>query len=174
MANRTKTYVAGDWTGDKNAIDQLYKWNDSKYWSLHFSDAHKLKQANDDSLNCTIKKSLGDRMDESKTFILIVGDNTASLRAGRCSYCRNYSTYPYPHCTTGGCLSEKSFIEYECDKAIRDGLKVIVLYNKTRVIKDLCPSQLKYVGTHVAMKKIGYNGYAEWDYESVRKAVMGW
>lgn len=29
MAYRTRTYVAGDWTGDKNAIDQLFKWNDS-------------------------------------------------------------------------------------------------------------------------------------------------
>lgn len=26
MAYRTRTYIAGDWTGDKDAIDQLYKW----------------------------------------------------------------------------------------------------------------------------------------------------
>jgi len=32
VAYRTKTYIAGDWTGDKNLIDELYEWNDSKHW----------------------------------------------------------------------------------------------------------------------------------------------
>ena len=26
MAYRTKTYIAADWDGDKNAVEQLYKW----------------------------------------------------------------------------------------------------------------------------------------------------
>ena len=26
MAYRTKTYIAGDWTGDKKAIEKLYDW----------------------------------------------------------------------------------------------------------------------------------------------------
>ena len=67
---RTKTYIAGDWTGDSDAIEQLYKWNDSKYWSLHFIDAHDLTQAKDSSLNCSIKASLKTRLDASKTFVL--------------------------------------------------------------------------------------------------------
>lgn len=40
MPYRTKTYIAGDWTGDKDLIDQLYTWNSSDYWSLNFTDAH--------------------------------------------------------------------------------------------------------------------------------------
>ena len=71
MAYRTKTYIAGDWTGDKDAIDKLYQWNTSKYWSLSFTDAHDLTKAKDSSLNCTIKRSLKVRMDASKTFVLI-------------------------------------------------------------------------------------------------------
>ena len=31
---RTKTYIAGDWSGDKDAIEQIYKWKDSDYWGL--------------------------------------------------------------------------------------------------------------------------------------------
>ena len=27
---RTKTYIAADWTGDKNAVDQLYKWKEGR------------------------------------------------------------------------------------------------------------------------------------------------
>ena len=45
MAYRTKTYIAADWDGDKNAVEQLYKWKKSNYWSLDFHDAHDLTQA---------------------------------------------------------------------------------------------------------------------------------
>lgn len=58
MTYRTKTYIAGDWTEDKDAIDQLHKWNDNKYLTLSFTDAHDLTQAKDSSLNCSIKSSL--------------------------------------------------------------------------------------------------------------------
>ena len=29
MAYRTKTYIAGDWTGDSNLIEGLRRWNAS-------------------------------------------------------------------------------------------------------------------------------------------------
>ena len=63
MTYRTKTYIAGDWAGDKDAIDKLYQWNDSNYWSLSFTNAHDLTQVKDSSLNCTIKHSLKTRLD---------------------------------------------------------------------------------------------------------------
>ena len=40
MYYRTKTYLAGDWTGDKAAIDKLHSWNDSGYYSLDFVVTH--------------------------------------------------------------------------------------------------------------------------------------
>ena len=76
MVYRTKTYIAADWDGDKNAVDQLYKWKNSNYWGLDFHDAHDLTQARDSSLNCSIKSSLATRLDVSKTFVLIVGNKT--------------------------------------------------------------------------------------------------
>lgn len=176
MAYRTKTYVAGDWTGDKDAIDQLYKWKNSNYWSLTFTDAHDLTQSSDSSLYCSIKSSLCERLNVSKTFILIVGDSTTKITKGNCVNCRNYvpSYSGGPKCVYGWGLSMKSYINYECDKAIRDGLKIIVLYNKTYKATSLCPEQLKNIGTHVAMKKTNWQGQVVWDYESVRKAIMGY
>ena len=85
MAYRTRTYIAGDWTNDKNAIDQLYKWNNSDYWGLDFVDVHQFHQSNDGSLNCSIKDSLRDRMDSCKTFVLVVGNKTNITTAGACS-----------------------------------------------------------------------------------------
>lgn len=66
MAYRTKTYIAADWTGDRDAIDKLYEWNDSSYLTLSFVNAHDLTSARDDSLNCSIKASLATRLDASK------------------------------------------------------------------------------------------------------------
>jgi len=47
MAYRTKTYIAADWDGDKDAVEQLHKWKNSNYLALDFNDAHDLKQARD-------------------------------------------------------------------------------------------------------------------------------
>ncbi len=90
MIYRTKTYIAGDWDGDKDAIQKLYKWNSNKKIPLNFTNAHDLTQARDTSLNCSIKQSLKYRMNASKRFILIVGDKTSSLRSGGCQLCASY------------------------------------------------------------------------------------
>ena len=31
MYYRTRTYIAADWSGDYDAVEQLHKWNSSKY-----------------------------------------------------------------------------------------------------------------------------------------------
>jgi len=58
MQRRTKTYIAGDWDNDIDAINQLHKWNLGDKWSLHFVDVHSLTQSYDTSLYCSIKDSL--------------------------------------------------------------------------------------------------------------------
>lgn len=167
MAYRTKTYLAGDWTGDKDAIDQLHKWNNSNYWGLSFNDAHDITQANDGSLNCSIKASLATRFDVSKTFVLVVGNSTKTRRAGECNYCLYYS---YGKCNRGNSISNKSYIEYECDKAVRDGLNIVVLYNAAKVDKSKCIEAVKYIGVHAPMQYIK-DGVRYWDYQSVKKAL---
>lgn len=169
MGYRTKTYIAGDWDGDRDAIDQLHKWNDGNYWSLSFTDAHDITQSDDISLNCSIKRSLAIRMDLSKTFVLIVGNKTCSLRSGSCSYCKSYSAYSHS-CLRGHQTSLKSYIEYECDKAVRDGLKIVVLYNYSSIKKSKCPEVLREIGTHAPMLR-WKDGRLFWDYQSVKSAL---
>ena len=43
---RTRTYIAGDWDHDEDAVNKLHQWNNSNYWSLSFTDAHDLTQSN--------------------------------------------------------------------------------------------------------------------------------
>lgn len=170
MNYRTKTYIAADWTGDRDAIDQLHKWNESRYWSLSFSSAHDLTQARDSSLKCSIKASLKKRLDVSKTFVLIVGDNTLGLRSGGCQYCQNYYSTRYC-CTHGYSVDYRSYIEYECDKAVEAGIKIVVLYNSSIVNRSKCPQRLRNLGTHVAMC-YNSNGQLYWDYNSVKDAIQ--
>jgi hypothetical protein len=169
MTYRTKTYIAADWTGDKDAIDKLYEWNNSNYWSLSFTDAHDLTQARDGSLNCSIKSSLATRLDASKTFVLIVGTGTLSLRAGSCQYCASLNSYTHT-CARGRSVDYRSYIEYECEKAVRNDIGIVVLYNAASVDKSRCPDAVKYVGTHKAMCYYK-DGKYYWDYQTVKAAL---
>ena len=177
MAYRTKTYIAGDWDGDKDAVEQLYKWKNSNYWSLDFHDAHDLTQARDSSLNCNIKKSLKERLDASKTFVLIVGDKTNTVTSGSCSSspCGSYNSWT-KSCAKGDSVDYRSYIRYECDKAkeaYSEGkMNIVVLYNASSIDKSKCPYVLKYVGTHEKMKKINVATWSyEWDYQAVKTAL---
>jgi hypothetical protein len=169
MVYRTKTYIAADWDGDSNAVEQLKKWNDSEKWSLSFTDVHEAAQSSDDSLNCSIKASLAKRMDISKTFVLIVGSGTKSRRSGECTYCTNFGN---GKCKTGHTVSNDSFIEYECKKAVRDSenIKLVVLYNAATVDKSKCPDAIKAYSTHAPMQKM-QDGKHYWDYQSVKEAM---
>lgn len=166
---RTRTYIAADWSGDYYAVEQLHKWNNSKYWSLSFTDAHDLMQARDNSLNCSIRSSLNKRLDASKTFVLIVGNNTTTVRSGSCQYCGSYNSYTHA-CGRGYSVDYRSYVEYECEKAVRDGLKIVVLYNAATVNKSKCPDAVKNVGTHTAMCYCE-NGQYYWDYQAIKNVI---
>lgn len=171
---KTRTYIAGDWDHDYDAVEMLHYWNDSSRYGLSFLDAHDLRQARDSSLNCTIKRSLADRLNLSKTFVLIVGEHTALLRAGGCQYCSDYRILyggNYAWCSRNHSIDTRSYIIFECEKAVKDGLNIIVLYKSTSVEKSKCPEILRNRGIHVPMKR--WNNIAwrsEWDYQSVKSA----
>lgn len=170
MAYRTKTYIAGEWDGDRDAIEKLHSWNNSKHLNLSFTDAHDLTQSRDSSLNCSIKSSLAIRFNHSKTFVLIVGNNTKDARSGGCRYCGSYNSSTQA-CIRGYPVDHRSYIEYECDKAVNDDLNIVVLYNAAVVNKSRCPDSLKNTGKHVAMQYLE-DGTRYWDYQAVKKAIV--
>lgn len=169
MAYRTRTYIAGDWTGDHDAINQLYKWNDGD-WKLSFTDAHELTQARDSSLNCSIKRSLKERMDASKTFVLVVGEKTDTITSGGCQLCSSYNSWN-SYCAKGYSVDYRSYIKYECDLAIKAEIKIVVLYNSTYVNKDNCPESIRKIGTHIPMIYKGKDNKYYWDYNAVKNAL---
>lgn len=165
---RTRTYIAADFDQDKDAVIQLHKWNDSKHWSLSFTDAHDLQTSSDNSLYCSIKSSLRYRMSGSKTFVLIVGDHTNTVSKGGCQHCDSYNSHTFA-CAKGHSVDYRSYIKYECDKAVESKIRIIVLYKSTVINKSKCPEAVRDKGVHAKM--ICYkNGKYYWDYQSVIEA----
>jgi hypothetical protein len=173
---RTQTYIAGGWTEDSDAINQLHKWNDSDHWGLNFNDVHSLTSSNDSTMPCNIKRSLKLRMDISKTFVLVVGPHTKTLTKGSCQFC-DLKRWTFMNggafqCSHGRSYDTRSFIEYECELAIKANLKIVVLYNSVEVDRSKCPNLLLAIPnvTHVAMRcEIGSEVY--WNYQDVRNAI---
>lgn len=170
MVYRTKTYIAGDWDHDKDAVEQIYKWKNGHKWSLDFYDAHELKQARDTSLPCSIKASLKSRLDASKTFVLIVGNHTDSITKGSCQFCDKYNSY-FSYCASNRTIDRRSFVKFECEKAVEANLKIVVLYNNTSIDRSKCPAAVRYLGTHATMVYKGMDGKLYWDYDSVKDAL---
>ena len=170
MNYRTKTYVAAAWDEDHEAIEQLYSWNENDIYSLEFKNVHDFKQSRDNSLPCSIKDSLSKRMDMCKVFILIVGEKTNSVKEGYCIFCKNYRSWS-TCCSSSKLQSNKSFIDFECDRAKRDyyngKIKILVLYNSSYIYKEKCPESLRDIGFHQAMKTNG-----KYDYLKVKLAFL--
>ena len=173
---RTKTYIAADFDDDIDAVNILYYWKNNKNLNFDFQDAHDLTQARDTSLYCSIKKSLRYRLSESKTFVLIVGKHTNSITKGGCQFCQSYNSRTYS-CAKGYSVDYRSYIKYECETAVNDYLcsdlrKIVVLYNSTRVNKNLCSEILKNRGIHIPMKFYSLvDGKIYWDYNKIKEAL---
>lgn len=165
---RTRTYIAADFDSDRDAVDKLLEWNRSDYWSLSFTNAHDLQSSRDSSKPCSIKQSLKLRMDGSKRFVLIVGIQTASVTKGSCRYCESYNSYTGA-CARGHSVDYRSFVKYECDKAVKAGINIIVLYKAAAVNRMKCPESVRYKGTHIPMYLLKTDGYY-WNYRAIKNA----
>ena len=80
MAYRNKTYVAFDGDSDIRYYNLMKAWKQSDKTDFNFYDAHDINNALDTSTEETIKRRLRERMENSKVFVLLVGDNTKNLR----------------------------------------------------------------------------------------------
>lgn len=173
---RTKTFISGDWTGDANLIKKLKEWNDNQNLGLSFVDVHEITQSFDSSYPCSIKDSLRQRIRITKTFVLIVGTETASLTKGACRYCPRYSTWSGT-CLNGGNVDNRSFIQYECEMALKDFRagelkKIVVIYNGLlSPERSRCPDILRGYGIHIGSVRLDPNGRRIWDYAGIKKAI---
>lgn len=103
-----------------------------------------------------------------KTFILIVGKETNSITKGSCQYCNKYKNIcGNAYCESGNPITYKSYIQHECNLAVKNELNIVVLYNSNYVNKQLHPEIIRNNGRHISMKEDGI-----YNYSKVRNAIL--
>jgi len=106
-------------------------------------------------------------MDNCKLFIIVIGNKTNIVTKGCCYNCSLYRKY-YERCEINKIQVNKSYLDFECDRAKRDYdkgyIKILVLYNASSVDRSKCPEGIRWIGKHVEMKT-----YGEWDYNKVKR-----
>ena len=117
MSYRNKTYVAFDGDNDIKYYWLMKAWKRTDGSAFNFHDAHDINTARDSSQEQSIKRQLRTRMDNSKVFVLLIGENTRYLR---------------------------KFVKWEIETAIKLDLPIIAVNLNGSMYKDnLCPSSLE-------------------------------
>lgn len=128
MAYRNKTYIAFDGDNDMRYYNLMKGWKENENIDFDFYNAHELTQAHDWAKIESIKASLRERLNNSKLFILLIGESTKRLTR---------------------------FVEYEVETAIRQEIPIIcVNLNGSREKDNLAPSWLDdYPTIYVPFRK---------------------
>ena len=100
------------------------------------------------------------------------GCQTNSLTKGGCQLCGSYSSWTRS-CLRGRSVDYRSYIQYEWEKAAKDGLRIVVIYNSAYVYKDKCPESVRNKGTHINGYYKDSNEKYYWNYEKIKNAIMG-
>lgn len=79
MAYRNRVFISFDGDNDIHYYRLMKAWKQNDRTDFSFSDAHDIKQARDTSLEETIKRSLRDRLNNSRIFVILIGERTRYL-----------------------------------------------------------------------------------------------
>ena len=84
-----RVYISVDYdpdSGDRNVVNELYKWSASQRYSIEFTDMAKVVSgsiAKDPNCRiCDLKAEFNTQINLSSAVIFVVGDKTASRTAG--------------------------------------------------------------------------------------------
>lgn len=118
MPYRNKTYVCFDGDNDMKYYDLMRAWKQNDNTDFNFYDAHDLNTARDTSQEESIKRQLKTRLQNTKIFVVLLGEHTKYLT---------------------------KFVKWEMEQAIALELPIIVVnVNKIRgVDNERFPSALR-------------------------------
>lgn len=79
MAYRNKTYVIFDGDKDIRYFNLMKAWKENDKIDFNFYDAHGLRTITDRAQEETVKRTLRERMKNSKQAIVLIGESTKNL-----------------------------------------------------------------------------------------------
>jgi hypothetical protein len=140
MSYRNKTYIAFDADSDIRYYRLMTAWRQNDHTDFNFYNAHDLTNIWQHSSEESIKRSLRERLHNTKIFVLLVGEKTKFLHR---------------------------FVKWEIEIAQKMDLPIIVvnLNGKRSLDYDYCPLILKnYLALHVSFNsKIIQKSLEEWE-----------
>ena len=153
MEQKVKIHIAADWEEDQSAVNQLYKWNREINEKFDMSDDSELADLLDGDWACSVKAVVKNKIVESDVFVLVVGDDTISVRDGSCPLCENYRSFS-GNCAHGRTADKRSFIEFECELAVEAEKKIVVIYKDAFIDKAKCPLAVRELGQHISVSEV--------------------
>jgi len=168
-----QVYISADYSedsGDRNVVDVLNQWGTDNLHKVDFIDMSKVVSgsiSNDpDCRPCDLKREFNQQINASSAVIFVVGDKTASRKAGSsCSRATNNqincSCTPYKQNTNGsktckvfqtfstgadddvGNINTYSYLRHEFEQAKRRKKTIIVVYNSLRKESNWLPLYMK-------------------------------
>lgn len=160
-----RVFVSADWkepfdshSWDKEVVDRIRKWkNDNRYGVdiICTDDVHKSVTENSDCRRCDIKEECRRYINSSSVVVFVVGDNTASKKAGACdsiscspaysgqqkSYCKYFLNENFANPFPGS--REMSYLQYEITTAVLTGKSIVLVYNSVYRQESWIPSWYK-------------------------------
>lgn len=159
MAYRNKTYICFDADTDMNYYNTMRMWKENDNIAFDFNNAHDYNNIRHESENWAgtspeqIKSKLRERMNNSKVFILLVGEKTKNLF---------------------------QYVRWEIELALEMGLPIIVanINKKKDMDSVLCPPILKdKLAVHVAFGQkiidLALNNWPTFHYQYLGEGKSG-
>lgn len=168
-----RVYISADYSeysGDRNVVDTLNKWGTDNLHKVDFIDMAKVVSGSiskdPDCRPCDLKKEFNQQINASSAVIFVVGDKTASRKAGSsCSRATNEwidcSCTPYKQNTNGskdckvlrtstpganddfGSINGYSYLRHEFEQAKKRKKPIIVVYNSLCKESNWLPFYMK-------------------------------
>ncbi|MBD5467429.1 MAG: hypothetical protein HDR21_04655 [Lachnospiraceae bacterium] len=142
-----RVFVSADWkepfdshSWDKEVVDRIRKWKDDSRYGVDLictDDVHNSVTSNKDCRRCDIKEECGRYIKSSSVVIFVVGDNTASKKAGACdgiACSPAYSGLQKKVCNSyllnrNSNWKGMSYLEYEITTAVLEEKDIILVFN---------------------------------------------
>ena len=197
---KKQVYISADYSeddGDRAVVDVLKGWAEDKLHKVDFIDMAEAKSGSvtddPDCRACDLKLEFNKQINASSAVIIIVGDKTASRKAGsNCSRCENEqdecSCTPYKKNADGskdckvrfiretspeedfGEVNPYSYIQHEFEQAKKKNKQIVVVYNAERKEPNWMPSYMTGY-EDVAVPFWLNKEQGEGDYEMIKEAL---
>lgn len=171
-----RVFVSADWrepfdshSWDKAVVDRIRKWRDDARYAIDLictDDVHNSVIKNPDCRRCEIKEECGRYIRWSSVVVFVVGNNTATKRAGVCdsmscspaysgqqkSFCKYSKNKNFANILSSG--RGMSYLQYEITTAVLENKDIVLVFNSARKEESWIPTWYKTLKANYTVNEL--------------------